>query len=80
MDVLMFQQQTVYGLSPLLRPGQLCIFGFVFVLIFRRMYTGVLVCIRYVPPRLQDLNTQSSAGGVVRCGVDGVALLEKVCC
>lgn len=78
----MFQQQTVYGLSLLLRPGQLCIFGFVFVfvLIFRRMYTGVLVCIRYVPPRLHDLNTQSSAGGAVRCGVEGLALLEKVCC
>lgn len=76
----MFQQQTVFGLSLLLRPGQLCIFVFVFVLIFRRMYTGVLVCIRYVPPRLHDLNTQSSAAGAVRCDVEGLALLEKVCC
>lgn len=78
-DTLMLQQQTLYRLSPLLRPDQLCIFGFgfVFVLIFRRMYT-VLVCIRNVSPRLQDLNTLSSVGDAIWCGVEGVALLEKV--
>lgn len=38
----------------------------------------MLVCIRNVSPRLQDLNTLSSVGDAIWCGVEGVALLEKV--